>query len=67
MREQVLRKIIFENVTKNSNEIDEICAFINNPRCAVDIETLTEHINYVTGMDRYDAAFIAATLLTKMK
>lgn len=67
MSEQVLRKIIFENVTKNSNEVDEICEFINNPRCAVDIETLTEHINYVTGMDEYDAAFVAATLLTKMK
>lgn len=67
MSEQVLRKIISENVTKNSNEIDEICEFINNPRCAVDMETLTEHINYVTGMDKYDAAFVAATLLTKMK
>lgn len=67
MSEKVLRKIISENVTKNSNEIDEICEFINNPRCAVDIETLTEHINYVTGMDKYDAAFVAATLLTKMK
>ena len=67
MSEQVLRKIISENVTKNSNEIDEIYEFINNPRCAVDMETLTEHINYVTGMDKYDAAFVAATLLTKMK
>lgn len=67
MSEQVLRKIISENVTKNSNEIDEICEFINNPRCAVDMETLTEHINYVTGMDKYNAAFVAATLLTKMK
>lgn len=67
MSEQVLRKIISENVTKNSNEIDEICEFINNPRCAVDMETLTEHINYVTGMDKYDAVFVAATLLTKMK
>lgn len=67
MSEQVLRKIISENVTKNSNEINEICEFINNPRCAVDMETLTEHINYVTGMDKYNAAFVAATLLTKMK
>ena len=67
MSEQVLRKIISENVTKNSNEIDEICEFINNPRCAVDMETLTEHINYITGMDKYDAAFVAATILTKMK
>lgn len=67
MSEQVLRKIIFENITKDEKQIKEIVEFITNPRSAVDMETLTEHINYVTGMDYLDAAFVAATLLTKMK
>lgn len=67
MSEQILKTIIAENVTKNEEQIKEIVDFITNPRSAVDMETLTEYINYVTGMDYLDAAFVSATLLTRIK